>query len=230
MATRTWKRRLIGLAATLALLAALAAGLYVYARSWTPPRADYPMQGIAVSAVQGSIAWPTLKARGVDFAYLRATGGDGPRDPAFLAYWQDADSAGIGRGAIHAYSLCRPVADQATDFIAIVPREENALPPAIEFAFDPGCRARPPRDGVVHDVTLLVEQIEAHAGKRVILHMSRDFEAHYRLATAIDRNLWLDRDFLKPVYVDRPWVMWQASGMKRIEGIDGPVNWNVIRE
>jgi len=230
MAVRTWKRRLIWLAALLAAAAIAAAGSYVYARQWTPKRSTYPMQGVAVSAAQGRIAWPTLKARGVDFAYLRATAGDAGRDPAFLQSWQEAEAAGIGRGAIHVYSLCRPAADQATNFIATVAREENALPPAVEFAFGPDCAARPPRDAVVRDAALLVEQIEAHAGKHAILHVSPDFEQHYRLATAIDRTLWLDRDFLKPVYANRPWVMWQASTMKHIEGVDGPVNWNVIRE
>ena len=230
MAVRTWKRRLTWLASLLAATAIAAAAAFLYARQWTPPRRDYPMQGIAVSAAQGTIAWPTLKARGVDFAYLRATAGDAGRDPAFLPYWQEAEAAGIGRGAIHVYSLCRPAADQATNFIATVPREENALPPAVEFAFGPDCAARPPRDAVVRDAALLVEQIEAHAGKHAILHVSPDFEERYRLATAIDRTLWLDRDFLKPAYANRPWVMWQASGMKHIEGITGPVNWNVIRE
>ena len=230
MTVRTWKRRLIWLAVAVVTAAIAALFAYLYAQKWTPARETYPIQGLEVSAAQGAVEWPTLKARGVDFVYLRATSGDGVRDPAFLQHWQDAEAAGIARGAVHGFDLCRPSLGQATNFIATIPREENALPPAIDFAFTPTCATRPPRDTLVKDIEMLVEMIEAHAGKKAILRISRDFEDHYRLATAIDRNLWLNRDFLKPAYGGRPWVMWQASTMRRIEGIDGPVNWNVIRE
>ncbi|MBB5685076.1 GH25 family lysozyme [Sphingobium boeckii] len=229
MAVRTWKRRLIWLAAVAIVTAIAALGLYRYAQSWAPARETYPMQGVELSADQGTVEWPTLKARGVDFAYLRATSGEDGRDPAFPQHWQDAEAAGIGRGAVHVYNLCRTGHDQATNFIATVPREQNALPPAIEFAFQGNCAARPSRDALVKEIETLVEMIEAHAGKNAILHISPDFEDSYRLATAIDRNLWLSREFLPPAYGGRPWVMWQASAMRQIEGIDGPVNWNVIR-
>jgi lysozyme len=33
---------------------------------------------------------------------------------------------------------------------------------------------------------------------------------------------------LKPDYTARPWRMWRASDFRRIDGIEGPVNWDVV--
>ena len=44
-------------------------------------------------------------------------------------------------------------------------------------------------------------------------------------------NLYADEhnDFFPPGYATRPWVMWTASTWRRVPGIDGPVEWDVVR-
>jgi len=229
MAARTWKRRLGFVALGLAAAAALGGALYAYALDWHPPVSDYPLQGIDVSAAQGAIHWHSVRAAGAEFAYIAATGGPGARDPRFAENWAAAEEAGLKRGAYHIYSLCRPAADQATDFIATVPREEDALPPAVELRYDEGCTLRPIRDTLIGELDIFLGMIETHSGKPALLHIARDFDDDYAIARAIDRTLWLDRTFLKPNYGGRPWVMWQASGIRRIDGVEGPVNWDVVR-
>ncbi len=213
-----------------ALLAVLAFAGWRYALGWAPSRAQYPTQGIDVSHHQGPIDWAAAKADGVDFAYIKASEGGNRRDPRFAENWRAAAEAGVRRGAYHFFTLCRPARDQATNFIALVPREGDALPPAVDLEFGGNCAARPRREALIAEVASFVKMVEAHSEKPVMLYITREFEEQYRVSEAIDRPLWLRRIALEPDYGGHPWVMWQAHNRRRVDGIDGPVDWNVLRE
>ena len=74
------------------------------------------------------------------------------------------------------------------------------------------------------------KRIEAHTGAPVLLKLAADVEDDYRLSEALKRNLWLGGNFLPPAYAARPWRMWQASDIRRIDGVEGPVNWDVAAQ
>lgn len=229
MSTRTpallIKRTLFALFA-LALLALL---LSFSATRWAPARSTYPLQGIDVSAAQGEIDWHKTRADGADFAYLKASEGADIRDARFADNWERAREAGLRRGASHSFTLCRLARDQATNFIATVPREPNMLPAVLSLAFDDSCTARPDRKIVLSEIALFIEMVEAHTGKAMLLYLTRDFENAYQVSSAVDRSLWLQRAFFAPDYGSHPWVIWQASNRKRVDGIIGPINWNVLQ-
>ncbi len=197
---------------------------------WRPSVEDYPLQGVDVSHKYGEIAWPEVKAAGAEFAYIKATEGAEMHDPAFARNWQDAAKAGLKRGAYHYFSLCRIARDQAENFIATVPRDATALPPAVEFDLAGNCSSRPARDVLISEVAYFISAVEAHSGKPVILHLNAEFENEYRLSEAVDRGLWLRSMGVPPDFGARPWVMWQASAIRTVPGIDGMVNWNVVRK
>lgn len=205
---------------------ALAFGL---AARWAPARADYPVQGVALSADNGPVDWARLAGAHVDFAWLLATTGSDVRDPAFAIGWAEAGQAGLRRGAVHIYSLCRLATDQARLFLATVPRDGAALPPVVALEFSPGCTARPGRDLVLSELNVLLNAIEAHSGKAAILRISAEFETAYHISAGINRTLWLDRLYLQPRYAARDWVLWTANPWRRVTGIDGPVAWTVAR-
>lgn len=228
MPWRPFARRLrivAGIALALALIALVA---WLFAIRWRPPVEDFALQGIDVSEAQGSIDWFAVKAAGASFAYLRATAGAEHRDARFAANWQDSYEAGVRRGAIHAFSLCRLAADQAGNFVTTVPRTGDALPAAIELDFEPDCSARPEREVAVGEIARLAQAIEIHTGKPVILKVSSAFERRYRIADAVPRSLWAVQSFFPAAYFPRPWRMWQASRFRRIDGVAAPVNWNVV--
>lgn len=210
------------------LLAGITGGAIVYARGWAPSRATYPVQGVAVGSAMGAIDWRTLRARHADFAYIRASSGANRRDAAFAANWEGARAAGLRYGAMHDFSLCRRAADQATLFMTTVPRDNAALPPVVNLAFDPACPARPGRDALLSELNTFLNLIEAHSGKPAVARISEDFDALYDVGDGINRTLWLDGNFLAPDYASRPWVMWTASSIRRLDGIDGPVEWTVV--
>jgi len=215
--------------AVLLLLACGALALWGLVASWMPSRETYPVQGVAISARNGVVEWPTLRAQGVDFAYLAATGGAARRDPAFAANWAGARGAGLRYGAIHAFSLCSLASDQARLFIASVPRDNGALPPVIALDFDPACRTRPTRDVVLSELNTFLNEIEAHSGKAAILRIAEPFEDAFAISGGINRTIWLDRDLFTPRYGAHPWVLWTASHRRRLRGAQETVDWTVVK-
>jgi lysozyme len=217
------------LALTIAALALLAGLGWRFATHWSPDRGAFPTQGIDVSHYQGEIDWNAARAAGVDFAYIKASEGSDLRDDRFAANWAGTAAAGIKRGAYHFFSLCTPAREQATNFIALVPREAESLPHALDLEFGGNCAARPPRQALLAEVATFIEMVEAHSEKPVMLYLTREFEDQYRVSEAIDRPLWLRRVGLAPHYGAHPWVMWQANPKRRVDGIEGSVDWNVVR-
>ena len=223
-----WSKRLYWMAALLVLLLTAVAISWWVAIHWSPSRDRYPVQGVSVSAAQGAIDWRTLRTQGVDFAYIRATSGTDDRDPRFADNWAQARIAGLRYGAELVFDPCKRASDQATLFITTVPRDNGALPPVVRIASDKGCASPPGRDMILSELNTLLNVVEVHGGKPALIRLPKDMEERYDLASGINRTLWLEGDFFPPDYASHPWVMWTASDMRRIEGADGPVEWDVV--
>jgi lysozyme len=214
----------------LAACAFLALILTVSLRNYHPGLATYPQQGVDVSAAQGDIDWVRVHKDGASFAYLLATSGDAEKDPRFADHWETSRAAGLKRGAVHHYDLCRLAQDQATNFIATVPRDSTALPPVVDLDLEEGCTTRPARSVVVSEVAAFIRAVEAHSEKPAILRVSRAFESEFAISRAIDRPLWLSSFLFTPSYGERRWLMWRANSSAAVDGIEqGRVSWSVVR-
>ena len=218
-----WKPAVI-----LAALATLGMAGWLYLASWRPATARFPLQGIDLALSPPPAEWGTVRAAGADFAYLTATAGSRRREPSFEANWTALPDAGLRRGAVHLFSLCEPAVDQANAFNTFVPRTEDALPAAVDISYRDDCAARPDRPLLVAEVTRFAHMVETHTGKPVLLRIGRDVESDYQLSAAIARPVWVTGNVLEPRYASRPWRMWRASDLRRIEGLEGPVNWDVV--
>jgi len=84
-----------------------------------PALVSATVPGIDVSNHQGNINWNTVKSKGIQWAYIKATEGTTFKDPFFGANYAGATKAGLIRGAYH---FARPDsssgAAQATFFAA----------------------------------------------------------------------------------------------------------------
>ncbi|NIJ36532.1 lysozyme [Sphingopyxis panaciterrae] len=221
-----WLRRVSGLL----LLLVLAAGLVMWwAARWTPPRAQFPIQGVTIDADNGVVRWGSIKAAGADFSYLMATDGTDGVDPMFASNMAAAREAGIQTGAIHRYSLCQLATDQAANFIRHVPRRPDTLPAVVWLDYDDRCPDRPTRALLLSELATFLAQIEAHMGKRSLIAPGPAFERDYKVTQGIARTTWLRRDFFEPDYGAHPWAMWQANQFVRLSGAGGTVGWNVLR-
>lgn len=221
--TKTWA---VAAAVVIALLAAVALW---YAPRWHPSDRSFPVQGIDVSHHQGRIAWNLLPRQGVDFAYIKASEGGDFRDRLFATNWRGARNAGVRRGAYHFFTLCRPGADQAANFIAAVPQDANALPPAVDLEHLGNCARRVDVDAFHIELDAFIRRVEAHYGKRVLLYLTAEFDEAYRVSARVDRPLWLRSLVRQPNFGARRWRLWQVSNFRKLRGIDGRVDWNVMR-
>ena len=222
--------RRLRLAGGMLVLLLFAAGLALWwAARWTPPREQYPIQGVTIDAGNGAVKWGSIKAAGADFAYVAATEGNGGVDPQFARNLTAAREAGVQVGAVHRYSLCQLATDQAANFIRHVPRRADALPSAIWLDYDDRCPDRPTRALLLSELATFLAQIEAHMGKRSLIAPGPALERDYQVTRGIARTTWLRRDFFEPDYGAHPWAMWQANDYVRLSGADGTVGWNVLR-
>lgn len=224
---RTWGRRIGAAGAAVVVLGLAGVVGWTAAISWHPSPDTYPVQGVDVSEANGAIDWQTVRAGGADFAYLRATSGADGRDARFADNWRQVYAAGLRRGAIHIFSFCRLAVDQANNFVVTVPRVSDALPAAVDIDFAGDCDARPDRAVVLGEVKRFVSMVETHTGMPMLLMISKRVEATYHVAAAFERPVWSTGNFFPPEYAAKPWRMWRATNLRRVEGIDGPVNWDV---
>jgi lysozyme len=223
-----WRLRI----AALLLLAGLVAtgAAWWYLRHWTPPRTTWPMQGVEVGTIEGSVDWTALKAVGADFAYLDASASAFARDPGFVKNLEAARAAGLQVGAVHLYDPCQPAEKQAANFVTVIPRDAKLLPPAVDLdRLADDCPVHVSDAAVESELTTFLNQIEAHTGKAVILKLSRRFESRYHVASSIDRNLWLTGERFEPDYAGRPWMLWTANTHLVTDAGDEPLRWVVVQ-
>ncbi len=179
---------------------------------WLPDRTLYPTQGVEIGAEDGEVSWKSLKAIGANFAYIDASASASSRDPRFVANFEAAQAAGMQVGAVHRYDPCQPAEKQAANFVTVVPREAQLLPPAVELdALADDCPHNVSDARVESELMTFLNQVETHTGKPTILKVTARFQKRYPIAARLERNLWLVRDRFVPDYVGRPWTLWTAN-------------------
>ncbi|KAF9560560.1 hypothetical protein EC968_006108 [Mortierella alpina] len=98
-------------------------------------------KGIDVSGYQPNINWATVKANGIEFAFIKATEGTGYKNPQFNSQYTGATNVGIIRGGYHFALPDRSSgAAQATYFLANGGGWSNdgiTLPGALDMEFNP---------------------------------------------------------------------------------------------
>jgi lysozyme len=189
----------------------------------------YDVIGVDVSHHQGAIDWPTLARTDIAFAYIKATEGGDFRDRRFQANWEGAQKAGLLRGAYHFFTQCRSGADQATNFMAAVPRERGALPPVVDLEHMGPCRSGPQRANLVGEVTTFLAMIEEHFGRRPVLYTDVMFDAAYLRGHFTRETFWTRSIVLPPWFRTDQWLIWQYHSCGQRAGINGSVDLNAFR-
>lgn len=212
--------------AVAALVVACAIGARFWFLHWQPDRARYPLRGIDVSHHQGAIDWRKVAGDDVRFAYLKVSEGGDHRDRRFEENWREARAAGLAVGAYHFFTFCRTGAEQARNFIAAVPVESDALPPAIDLEFGGNCGRRPDAATMRRELDAMLASLEAAYGKPALLYVTPEFFDAYGKALPT-RALWR-RSILHAPDSRSTWTLWQYHNRARVAGIAGPVDLNVF--
>ncbi|MBX7532588.1 glycoside hydrolase family 25 protein [Qipengyuania sp. 1XM1-15A] len=234
MARRKKKSRL-GLIVKLALLLALIGGGYwlwlqYEQRGWRPDEAVYPDQGALVGEGDGAVDFEVLKGLGAGFVYLEASRGARGKDANFSRNLEAAREAGLQVGAVHLFDPCETADGQSANYVTIVPRDAELLPPAIRLTRTADqCFERVSEAAVQSELLTLVNQIESHTEAPVVLAPGEEFERRYRPARRLERALWLDGNMTEPDYGGRPWTVWTANSAYASEAAEKPLRWLVVR-
>jgi lysozyme len=193
----------------------------------------HPIHGIDVSKWQGHIDWAAVRNAGTQFAFIKATEGGDHVDEKFLENWSGAKRAGIPRGAYHFVFWCRPAHEQADWFKRNVPRDPDALPPVLDLEWNGHSRLCPkkvPREQALAMTRHLLDEMEAHTGKRPIIYTDITFHAEVLEGAFTDYPMWVRSVAAEPHerYADRRWTFWQYTTTGRVPGIVGDVDRNVF--
>jgi lysozyme len=221
-------KREAAIAGALAALCAAVAALTLALGFWAP-WADKYVRGIDVSQHQGAIDWRAVAASGVRFAYIKASEGGDYRDPMFATNWRNAARAGLKRGAYHFFTLCRSGRAQAANFIAAVPRDPDALPPAVDLEHMGPCRHGPTTQDAAGEIAAYADEIEAHYGVRPILYTSAPFDAAHLKGVFAQERFWVRSLYQWPGYRRTQWIIWQRDHRAKVPGVSGPVDLNDFR-
>ncbi|RAZ93020.1 lysozyme [Mesorhizobium hawassense] len=205
---------------------AIAAGAYFWFRGFSPDRAEFPIRGIDVSHHQGTIDWRRVAADDVAFAIIKATEGGTHVDTEFATNLREARAAGLAVGAYHFFTFCRPGADQARNFIAVVPRGEPLLPPVVDIEFGGNCPQRPSPQQLNAELAAFLGPVETAFGKQAIFYLTDEAAEAYS-GEIIARRRWLRSLAIRPS--GNGWIYWQYHNMGRVDGIKGDVDLNVLR-
>lgn len=185
------------------------------------------VMGIDVSSHQKEIDWEQVAADGYAFAYIKATEGSNFTDARFAENWAGAKAAGVTPGAYHYFTLCSSGAEQAADFLAAVPVDDAALPPALDLEFDGACDERPEADHAQQEIDVFTTAVEKEWGRRMVVYSSSEWREHYGLPVADARPDWLFSSTGRPKQED--WSLWQLRFDGTVSGIEGSVDIDVAR-
>ena len=183
--------------------------------------------GLDVSKHQGLIDWERVANDEIDFAYIKASEGGDLVDRRFAENWAAAGAAGLDRGAYHFFTLCRPGADQARNFLNAVPYREAELPLALDLELGGNCSARPPAEEVLAEVEAFTNAVEAATGTEILLYVLDDFNEIYPALDKFERPRWERSILLRP---NGDWLMWQFTFEGKVDGVEGGVDINLLRD
>lgn len=209
------------------ILAGAALLWFVWLPQYRPTLRPGERYGIDVSHHQGPIDWSRVAADDISFAYIKATEGGDFTDDRFQENWTGSAESGLARGAYHFFTLCTSGEAQATHFLLTVPRDAEALPPAVDLELSGNCRDRPPADRVRSELESFLHLVETATGQTVLLYLGDEFERRYPVRELLRRPLWQLSFLRRPS--DPGWKVWQVGGFAHVDGIHGKVDLDVMR-
>ncbi|MDP2341992.1 MAG: GH25 family lysozyme [Deltaproteobacteria bacterium] len=187
------------------------------------------VKGVDVSYYQERINWASVKAAGVDYAFIRVSDGSTFIDPRFEENWRGARAAGVKRGAYQFFRSNKDPIVQADLLLEHMgPLEDGDLPPVIDVESTDGQS----KATIIAKVQRWVDRVEAVLGVKPIIYTgpyfwqdqvgSRDFGEH---------PLWIAHYGTDCPLIPAPWTRYnfhQFTDSGRVNGIPGNVDTNTF--
>lgn len=218
------KRRVVAIVlASLGALSLVGYGSFrAFAPGYRPALEPGEAYGIDVSRHQGTIDWQKVAADDIEFAYIKATEGGDWVDPQFQENWEGARAAGLKVGAYHFFRSCTDGAKQARNVLATVPDDATSLPIALDVESGGICGGVDDPKRISAEFQEFVDMVERERGE-TIFYVLPGFE--YLLKDDETHPMWRRFIWIRP---RQQWAIWQASWFVEVQGIEGPVDLNIM--
>ena len=184
---------------------------------------NYLYKGVDVSGVQGNIDWAKAKANGVDFAILKATGGNTITDSRFHANMKAAQAAGVPVGAYHFFyaSNVAETKAEAQYFLDTIKGYTFQYPLVLDVERN---ALNLPKETLVSLVELFCDMVE-EAGYYVSIYASASPLNGVLNDERLKRfDMWVAQWSDKEPSIPYPYGMWQYSNQGSVPGIPARVD------
>lgn len=190
----------------------------------------YQVHGIDVSHYQKNINWELVKKmrdQGVklQFAIIKCTEGTQTKDANYSANIKSAKKFGIKYGAYHYFSANKSGQEQAEFFIKHARIREGNILPVIDIEETKNIS----NETLQKELKICLDVLENTYNKKPIIYSNVDFyEKH--LGKAFDKYpYWAAHYNTNKPRTGRDWDLWQHSDRGNVNGIDGYVDFNVLK-
>ena len=190
----------------------------------------YNIHGIDVSHYQRGINWELVKAMKkkniqIQFAFIKATESNYKVDAFFFRNWKGSKENGIIRGAYHYFDASNDAKQQAILFSEVVNLKKGDLPPVIDIEKTCGVS----NEVLCKKLNTFIKYTEQHFGITPIIYTYADFYKDHLEGNFDNYPLWIAHYTAnKNPRVKRQWHFWQHHETGRVNGIKGPVDFNVF--
>ncbi len=226
--TMNRKKKWIAAGAVLIVLLLAILVLFALARNGTillnnPSRSQYPVRGVDVSRYQGHIDWNILASNDICFAFIKATEGSTHVDSCFQYNYEESRKTSLRIGVYHFFSYDSEGQTQADNYIAVVEKTDDMLPPVIDLEFYGDKEQNPPsRDQVRKELAIMLDRLEEHYGMRPIIYATEKSYALYLADAFQEYDIWIRNVVTAPHLSDhRQWTFWQYTDREKLEGYQG---------
>jgi len=189
----------------------------------------FSIYGFDISKYQSKVEWDKIRQEkavhnALTFVFIKAVEGISITDDFFTSNWHEARKYGIIRGA---YEFFYPQLDpilQAKNFERNVHLKKGDLPPVIDVEVSGGKSAKEIRKSVHR----WLNAIKRHYGVNPIIYTNAHFYRNY-LGREFDQYpLWISHYTTTQPDIQRKWLFWQRTNLKRISGIHTVVDFDVF--
>lgn len=188
-----------------------------------PSIKEYPVRGVDVSSHQGEIDWEVLANNNIQFAFIKATEGSSFVDAYYSRNYENAIKTNLRVGAYHFFSYDSPGVTQAQNFISVVLKTGDMLPPVadVEFYGDKEENV-PDKENVIKELSDFLFALEEHYGKKPIIYAVKKTYDLYIAGNFDDYDIWIRNIFSRPSLSDnRNWIFWQYTNRAVLDGYSG---------
>ncbi len=146
------------------------------------------VKGIDVSHHQGVINWSKKDKELFSFVYIKSTEGENFKDPLFKYNFHTTRKVGLYAGAYHVYNFNKGGKCQAENFIKVVPKYKNMLPPAVDLHLISNISEKDKKH-IIAELKIFNKIIYNHFGKKPVFYVSNQQFKKY-LINFFDNKIW----------------------------------------